>query len=77
MNNISSYCGLTDARKTASEKNLPVTKLVKLIYCNWRNRKLILILFISGEEGEEEEDDPDFDPSKVKPGQNAQECKQQ
>merc|ERR1719433_286070 len=32
-----------------------------------------------GEEGEEEEDenDPDFDPSKVKPGQNAQECKQQ
>ena len=29
------------------------------------------------EEGEEEEDDPDFDPSKVKPGQNAQECKQQ
>merc|ERR1719242_292760 len=30
-----------------------------------------------GEEGEEEEDDPDFDPSKVKPGKNAQECKQQ
>jgi len=30
-----------------------------------------------GEEGEEESDDPDFDPSKVKPGQNAQECKQQ
>merc|ERR1719219_1954505 len=30
-----------------------------------------------GEEGEEEEDDPDFDPSKVKPGQGAQECKQQ
>jgi nucleosome assembly protein 1-like 1 len=30
-----------------------------------------------GEEGEEEEEDPDFDPSKVKPGQNAQECKQQ
>merc|ERR1712203_679371 len=30
-----------------------------------------------GGEGEEEEDDPDFDPSKVKPGQNAQECKQQ
>merc|ERR1719273_1624071 len=30
-----------------------------------------------GEEGEEEDDDPDFDPSKVKPGQNAQECKQQ
>jgi len=30
-----------------------------------------------GEEGEEEEDDPDFDPSKVKPGQQAQECKQQ
>jgi nucleosome assembly protein 1-like 1 len=29
------------------------------------------------EEGEEEEDDPDFDPSKAKPGQNAQECKQQ
>merc|ERR1712241_1395601 len=29
------------------------------------------------EEGEEESDDPDFDPSKVKPGQNAQECKQQ
>ena len=27
--------------------------------------------------GEEEEDDPDFDPSKVKPGQGAQECKQQ
>ena len=39
---------------------------------NW-----VLILLISGEEGEEEEDDPDFDPSKVKPGQNAQECKQQ
>lgn len=30
-----------------------------------------------GEEGEEEEDDPDFDISKAKPGQNAQECKQQ
>merc|ERR1712141_301909 len=30
-----------------------------------------------GEEGEEEEDDPDFDPSKVKPGSQAQECKQQ
>ena len=30
-----------------------------------------------GEEGEEEEDDPDFDPAKAKPGQNAQECKQQ
>merc|ERR1719158_1998279 len=29
------------------------------------------------EEGEEEEDDPDVDPSKVKGGQNAQECKQQ
>ena len=27
--------------------------------------------------GEEEEDDPDFDPSKVKGGENPQECKQQ
>ena len=24
MNNLSSYCGLTDARMTASEKDLPV-----------------------------------------------------
>ena len=31
----------------------------------------------AGDRGEEEEDDPDFDPSKVKPGQGAQECKQQ
>merc|ERR1711874_363639 len=44
------------------------------------------VLFFTGEaleddefdeEEEEEEDDPDFDPSKVKPGQQAQECKQQ
>ena len=27
--------------------------------------------------GEEEDDDPDFDPSKVKGGANPQECKQQ
>ena len=27
--------------------------------------------------GEDEEDDPDFDPSKVKGGENPQECKQQ
>ena len=27
--------------------------------------------------GEEEDDDPDFDPSKVKGGENPQECKQQ
>ena len=27
MNNLSSYCGLTDARMRASEKNLPVIKL--------------------------------------------------
>ena len=32
MNNLSSYCGLVDARKSASEKDLPV--IITLLYAH-------------------------------------------
>ena len=45
MNNLSSYCGLVDAKMRASDKDLPVTRmiqrsgsegsLVKIIIANW------------------------------------------
>jgi len=35
------------------------------------------MISLDSDSGEEEEDDPDFDPSKVKGGENPQECKQQ
>ena len=41
---------------------------------NFRNCNIVCLTLLLGEE---EEDDPDFDPSKVKGGDNPQECKQQ
>ena len=38
MNNLSSYCGLTDARMRASEKDLPVKKMTRSLrsfICLW------------------------------------------
>ena len=48
--------------------------LIKIFYYLLMNLASSLFLLSSGED---EEDDPDFDPSKVKGGENPQECKQQ
>ena len=45
MNNLSSYCGLTDSRMRASEKDLPVL-LCRLIH-TWQNYVLTLQEFSS------------------------------
>ena len=38
MKNLSSYCGLVDARKIrASDKDLPVKARSKMTNCHWRN----------------------------------------
>ena len=37
MNNLSSYCGLVDAKKRASDKDLPVTRTL-LNLQNWTNK---------------------------------------
>ena len=49
-------------------------KLISFILINFNCETLNSDFFATGEE---EEDDPDFDPSKVKGGDNPQECKQQ
>ena len=35
MNNLSSYCGLVDAKKGASDKDLPVYRDLKLFANSW------------------------------------------
>ena len=44
MNNLSSYCGLVDARKRASDKDLPVIGFVR--FCGFLKTLVLLLLQI-------------------------------
>ena len=45
MNNLSSYCGLVDAKIRACDKDLPVPELVKKVYNLTTNRRRNLLDF--------------------------------
>ena len=44
MNNLLSYCGLTDARTRTSEKDLPVTDVFVNLVTKWFNSRECLII---------------------------------
>ena len=48
MNNLLSYCGLTDARMRASEKDLPVLDKAKLVHLKGKTLQVLKISLIAG-----------------------------